>query len=345
MLGGESTRFGLGFAYTNTNVGATGGSGSVAEYMGFAYGRGTLGPVVVDGMAGFGSNDWNTQRADPTGLSSTALKTDASGNGTGRDRPAHAAGAGRDHAGAVRPLPVAEEHARRHRRGFGHAGRAQPGPLRRHRQPRHAGPDGTLGAAQPAVRHADLPVQRRHRPRQRQRRRPPCRPTWPATAWHRVTAGGPPVRPSQLHRHAAHGRRPTPTWPEREVRRGKTTSASAAACAWPSDPDRSGMPAVRRPAGGWAASRGLRAAAPAAARAGVPRREHHERHEHHERCQRRERRERRERPSAPPAPSALAAARQRPPLPARAGNPCSAWPSDRPAGAAAGSRAHSMQKP
>ncbi|MGH7461615.1 MAG: autotransporter outer membrane beta-barrel domain-containing protein, partial [Longimicrobiales bacterium] len=31
---------------------------------------------------GFGSNDWSTQRADPTGLSAGALKTDASGHST-----------------------------------------------------------------------------------------------------------------------------------------------------------------------------------------------------------------------------------------------------------------------
>lgn len=82
VLGGETTRAGVGFSYSNTNVGANGGSGNIDEYMGFAYGQAALGPVVVDGMAGFGANDWHTQRADPAGLAAGSLKTDASGHST-----------------------------------------------------------------------------------------------------------------------------------------------------------------------------------------------------------------------------------------------------------------------
>ncbi|MBY4895699.1 autotransporter domain-containing protein [Cupriavidus sp. AU9028] len=82
VLGGDTTRAGLGFSYSNTNVGANGGSGNIDEYMGFAYGQAALGPVVVDGMAGFGTNDWHTQRTDVTGLSAGSLKTDASGHST-----------------------------------------------------------------------------------------------------------------------------------------------------------------------------------------------------------------------------------------------------------------------
>jgi outer membrane autotransporter protein len=82
MLRGESMQFGVGFSYSNTNVGASAGSGSIEEYMGFAYGQASVGPVQLDGMAGYGTNTWDTQRSDPTGLSSGALKTDASGHST-----------------------------------------------------------------------------------------------------------------------------------------------------------------------------------------------------------------------------------------------------------------------
>lgn len=82
MRDDETARLGVGFSYSNSHIGANAGSGTLDEYMGFAYGQAALGPVVVDGMAGFGTNDWHTQRADAAGLAAGALKTDASGHST-----------------------------------------------------------------------------------------------------------------------------------------------------------------------------------------------------------------------------------------------------------------------
>lgn len=82
MLDSDKARAGIGFSYSNSHIGANAGSGKIDEFMGFAYGQAALGPVVLDGIAGYGTNDWHTQRADVTGLSSSALKTDASGHST-----------------------------------------------------------------------------------------------------------------------------------------------------------------------------------------------------------------------------------------------------------------------
>ncbi|BBU30805.1 hypothetical protein BTHE68_45390 [Burkholderia sp. THE68] len=65
-----TTKVGVGFAYTQTNVSADSGNGAIEESMGFVYGQHALGRVLIDGTLGYGAQSWDTHHADALGTTS-----------------------------------------------------------------------------------------------------------------------------------------------------------------------------------------------------------------------------------------------------------------------------------
>ncbi|MDF3980428.1 autotransporter-associated beta strand repeat-containing protein [Luteibacter sp. PPL554] len=71
----NGTVIGLGGTHHDTNVISHGGSGSIRGNSGFVYAQQALGSALLDGMAGYGTTDWSTHRADPLGGSSIESRT------------------------------------------------------------------------------------------------------------------------------------------------------------------------------------------------------------------------------------------------------------------------------
>jgi outer membrane autotransporter protein len=74
-----TTRLGIGFSHASTRIGADQGSAGLDENFAFAYGQRSAGRFVVDALAAYGRSHADTQRADPTGLSATALASASKG--------------------------------------------------------------------------------------------------------------------------------------------------------------------------------------------------------------------------------------------------------------------------
>jgi outer membrane autotransporter protein len=80
LLIGSGNRVGIGYSHSLIDVSTLTGTGSIDENLGFVYGQYSLAPVILDGMVGAGTNRWETDRADPLGLSAATLDTDSSGS-------------------------------------------------------------------------------------------------------------------------------------------------------------------------------------------------------------------------------------------------------------------------
>jgi fibronectin-binding autotransporter adhesin len=80
LLVGNGNRVGIGYSHSLIDVSTLTGTGSIDENLGFVYGQYSLAPVIVDGMVGAGTNHWETDRADPLGLSAATLDTDSRGS-------------------------------------------------------------------------------------------------------------------------------------------------------------------------------------------------------------------------------------------------------------------------
>jgi len=80
LLVGHGNRVGVGFSHSLIDVSTSAGSGSVNENIGFVYGQYSLAAVIFDGMFGAGTNHWETDRADPLGLSAATLDTNRRGH-------------------------------------------------------------------------------------------------------------------------------------------------------------------------------------------------------------------------------------------------------------------------
>jgi outer membrane autotransporter protein len=80
VLAQKDNRIGFGVSHANTNITADTGSGAVDETMGFVYGQIAYGRYLIDGLVGYGTSTTVSQRADPTGLSSTLNSSQDSRN-------------------------------------------------------------------------------------------------------------------------------------------------------------------------------------------------------------------------------------------------------------------------
>ena len=67
LLAHGTTRRGVGYAYTSSNVSESTGNGTAHENAGFVYGQFPVGQFVVDGVGSYGASSTDTQRADPLG--------------------------------------------------------------------------------------------------------------------------------------------------------------------------------------------------------------------------------------------------------------------------------------
>ncbi|RJG05393.1 autotransporter domain-containing protein [Noviherbaspirillum cavernae] len=79
VLETAGARLGFGFSHANSNVSADMGSGSVKQNMGFVYGQYGWNGFIVDGLASYGRDNAESNRADPT-ASAPVLATNADGN-------------------------------------------------------------------------------------------------------------------------------------------------------------------------------------------------------------------------------------------------------------------------
>jgi len=91
LLRDQTNRLGIGVSYATTQISTSGGAGAIRETSGFVYGQHALDTVIVDGIAAYGTSQWDTGRDDP--LQAGDLKTDKGGNtrmvGIGVRRPLH----------------------------------------------------------------------------------------------------------------------------------------------------------------------------------------------------------------------------------------------------------------
>jgi fibronectin-binding autotransporter adhesin len=69
---------GVGVSHADTSLFGVDGSASITSNSGFVYGQHTLGRLLVDGLASYGSARWNTRRSDALGAGS--LSGDADGH-------------------------------------------------------------------------------------------------------------------------------------------------------------------------------------------------------------------------------------------------------------------------
>lgn len=75
---GPIGRVGVGLSNAKSDVSAKGGSGTVEENMIFVYGQYRVGDYSIDGVLGYGINDYKSRRSDPLGVAGS-LRSDLDG--------------------------------------------------------------------------------------------------------------------------------------------------------------------------------------------------------------------------------------------------------------------------
>ncbi|MGV7242600.1 autotransporter outer membrane beta-barrel domain-containing protein [Caballeronia sp. M23-90] len=67
IMRSAATRVGVGFSHADVVVATDGGSGSIQDNLGFIYGQQSVGNVLMDGVFGYGTQSWSSDRSDVIG--------------------------------------------------------------------------------------------------------------------------------------------------------------------------------------------------------------------------------------------------------------------------------------